>query len=113
MLADIKLGDEYSGEEKTLAGYDLEKKEAQYKEGWLKLMTGSGGKRTNEGAAAVGREDLKGIGINQGSSETNAIYEAVLKELRAAGYNWTATTDNAVRGNDNNRRFVFTDETGK
>ena len=113
MLADIKLGDDYSGEEKTLAGYDLQKKEAQYKEGWLKLMTGSGGKKTNQGATAVGREDLKGIGINAGSKETNAIYEAVLKELQAAGYNWTATTDNAIRGSDTNRRFVFTDENGK
>jgi hypothetical protein len=92
----------------------LAEREEELQKAYLDLFTSDANSDEAKNAAKViGDTSLGQIGINQISDENNKLYQLALKGLQASGYNWTATTDNAVRGNDNNRRFVFVDETGK
>lgn len=58
-------------------------------------------------------DKLTGDGINRFSGSTNDIYQETLRALQAAGYNYTSTTDNAVRGSSSNRELAFKNAEGE
>ena len=89
---DDVLGDDYDSETKDIAARDLSSEEERLRNEYLEKYTG--------------------WGINQASGSNNDIYQAILKDLQDAGYNYDAQKSNAVRGNDKNRSFAFLDKNG-
>lgn len=90
---DEKLGDQYNGAEKSMAGNSLLSDQAEIEKGIIEKTL---------------KED-----INIWSNSNNAKYQEILKRLQNAGYNYTAQSNNAVLGFDGNRRLAFTDEKGE
>ena len=93
LLADQQLGDEFGGAEKTMAGYELEKRTQDLKDTYYKKMTGSG--------------------ISKASGADNEIYKEIARKLSESGSGLKAATGNTVLGTDSNRRFVFQDANGE
>ena len=87
------LGDEYGSEEKDIAARSMSEDEERLYQEYLDKYTGAG--------------------INKASGANNDIYQAILKDLQDAGYDYDAQKSNAVRGNDKNRSFAFLDENGE
>jgi hypothetical protein len=54
---------------------------------------------------------MTGSGISQASGADNAIYKEIAKKMSELGLGYGAATGNTVLGDDNNRRFIFIDET--
>ena len=87
------LGDKYDNEEKDIAARSMSEGEDRLYKDYLEKYTGQG--------------------INKVSGANNKIYQEILADLQAAGYEYDAQKNNAVRGNDKNRSFAFLDENGE
>ena len=101
MIASIELGDEYDAAEKEIAS---EAYEAQYEKLYQHYMAMA----TDEKQGKLDKALYSGsMDISKVSEWDNEIYQTLLTKLQEAGYDFEADKDNAVQGNDNNRRFSF------
>ena len=114
LIAKIKveeeLGDNYGEAEKAVASQQLANRTEELTDNWYDYLTSNSGETYD-----LGKDfgTTTSGGINKASGGDNAVYLKAVEALQAAGYNWSAFTGNAVLGDDNNRRFIFTDENGE
>lgn len=97
LIAQLKtdeiLGDDYDGEEKTIAANKMAAEEQKIYDELYSKYTGDN--------------------ISKASGANNAIAKEMLEDYnKATGNNWSLDR-NAVRGSDSNRTFAFLDESGE
>lgn len=98
-VAKIQIGEDSSQTEQEMyaIAFDKEKK---------KIAKDVKDKMTDEGKYSGNHN------VNQGDGSENTIYQEYLSRLQKAGYSYSAAS-NGVRGNDQNRTFVYLDENGE
>ncbi len=93
LKTDEVLGDDYDGEEKTIAANKMAAEEQKIYDELYSKYTGDN--------------------ISKASGANNAIAKEMLEDYnKATGNNWSLDR-NAVRGSDSNRTFAFLDESGE
>lgn len=113
LLTDQQLGTSYGAAEKTMAGYDLEKRTEELTVLYKRLAAGNSGEQKKYADEYEKLGFTGSYGINKASNASNDIYQFLAKKLNEAGTGLSAATGNTVLGTDTNRRFIFQDANGE